>query len=200
MGETWGSAELRCYRLALPLVRGLIPTVYMETVPLEPNDEWKKTVSEAFFSYGRPYARFTEYLLRGVTLRPPEIECAMQDVWHYLADEKGDTLPDGRRAIKVTISRPTVVAGSFKAEDGSIGTVIVNTTKYVQQATVKLASADIPQRFSMLTALKNSDGRSVLTKSLSHLSLLASGCSSSDRDKKTLVSLCETLSVTWCLQ
>jgi hypothetical protein len=64
----------------------------------------------------------------------------MQDVWHYLADEKGDMLPDGRRAIKVTISRPTVVAGSFKAEDGSIGTVIVNTTKSVQQATVKLAS------------------------------------------------------------
>jgi len=122
MAETWGSAELRCYRLALPLVRGLIPTVYMETVPLEPEDEWKKTVSTSFFSYGRSYARFTEYLLRGITLRPPEVECAMQDVWHYMADEKGDMLPAGRRAIKVTIPRPAVVAGSFKAEDGSIGT------------------------------------------------------------------------------
>jgi hypothetical protein len=140
MAETWGSAELRCYRLALPLVRGLIPTVYMETVPLEPKDEWQKTVSTAFFSYGRIYARFTEYLLRGITIRPPEVKCAMQDVWHYMPDDKGDMLPDGRRAIKVTVPRPTVVAGSFTAEDGSIGTVIVNTTSEKQPAKVKLTA------------------------------------------------------------
>jgi hypothetical protein len=140
MAETWGSAELRCYRLALPVVRGLIPTVYMETVPLEAKDEWTRTVSTAFFSYGRVYARFTEYLLRGITLRPPEVECDMQDVWHYMADDKGDMLPDRRRAIKVTIPRPTVVAGSFEAEDGSVGTVIVNTTNKQQQAKVRLTS------------------------------------------------------------
>ena len=76
MPHTWGSAELRCYRLANTLARGLIPTVYMEQTPLEPKDEWSRTVSRAFFSYCRPYAKFPEYLLLGVMRRPLEIECA----------------------------------------------------------------------------------------------------------------------------
>ena len=141
LAATWGSAELRCYRLANTLARGLIPTVYMEQVSLEPKDEWHRSVSQAFVSYCRPYARFPEYLLLGATRRPPEIVCAGQDVWHYQADEQGEKLPDGRRAGKVTIRRPTVVAGSFAAEDGSIGTVIVNATPNPQQAKVGLASS-----------------------------------------------------------
>ncbi|HUT92346.1 MAG TPA: DUF6259 domain-containing protein [Thermoguttaceae bacterium] len=141
MSHTCGSAELRCYRLANTLARGLIPTVYMEQVPLEPKDEWGRTVSQAFFSYCRPYAGFPEYLLLGATRRPPEIECAEQGLWHFQADEQGEKLPDGRTARKVTIRRPTVVAGSFEAEDGSIGTVIVNATPDPQQAKVRLASS-----------------------------------------------------------
>jgi hypothetical protein len=137
---TLGSPALRCYRLANALTRGLIPTVYLEQVPLEPENEWQRNVSQAFFSYCRPFARFPEYLLMGATRRPPEIECADQDVWHFKADAQGEPLPDGRRVVKVTIRRPTVVAGSFEAEDGSLGTVIVNTTKNPQNVKVKLAS------------------------------------------------------------
>jgi hypothetical protein len=136
---TRGSAELRCYRLANTLAYGLVPTVYLEQVSLEPNDEWTRTVSQAFLSYGRPYARFREYLLLGTTRRPPKIECAEQDLWHWQADEQGEKLADGRRARKVTIRRPTVVAGSFEAEDGSLGTIIVNATAQPQRATVRLA-------------------------------------------------------------
>jgi len=136
---TWGSAELRCYRLANTLARGLVPTVYMEQVSLESSDEWVRTVSQAFLSYCRPYPRFREYLLEGITRRPPKVDCAEQDLWHWQADEQGEKLADGRRARKVTIRRPTVVAGSFEAEDGSLGTIIVNATAQPQRATVRLA-------------------------------------------------------------
>ncbi len=135
MRATLGSAELRCFRLAKVLTRGLIPTVYMEQVPLDPKNEWQEKVSRAFFSFCKPFARFQEYLIRGITRRPPAIECAEQEVWHYMADPYGqEQLSDGRRATKVTIQRPTVIAGTFEAEDGSFGTVIVNATPHLQQA------------------------------------------------------------------
>jgi len=145
MSHTWGSAELRCYRLALTLVRGLIPTVYMEQVSLNPDSKWVERVAQAFISYCKPYPKYPENLLQGVTLHPPEIECEMQSLWHYQLDEDGDELPDGkRRGRKVTIDRPTVIGGSFEAEDGSIGTFIVNTTPEIQQAKVKLGSLNNP--------------------------------------------------------
>ncbi len=140
MPNTWGSAELRCYRMANTLARGLIPTVYMEQVAPESKDEWVRTVSRAFAAYCRPYSRFPEYLLLGTTRRPPQIECPEQEVWYWQADEQGEKLPDGRRARKATICRPTVVAGSFEAEDGSLGTVIVNVTARPQRPTVRLTA------------------------------------------------------------
>jgi hypothetical protein len=142
LASTWGSAELRCYRLANTLARGLIPTVYMEQVPLEPGEEWLRTVSQAFLSYCRPYTRFREYLLLGTTRRPPRIECAEQNLWYWEADERGEKLTDGRMARKATIRRPTVVAGSFEAEDGSLGTIIVNATAQPQAATIRLAPSE----------------------------------------------------------
>ena len=70
-----------------------------------------------------------------ITLRPFEINCATQQVWHYISDNHGnETLPDGRKASKVTIKRPTVIAGSFKASDNSIATIIANTTEQIQKA------------------------------------------------------------------
>ena len=83
MGNAAGSAELRCFRLANTLARGLIPTVYMEQVPLEPEDDWGAKVSQAFFAFCRPFPHFPEYLLLGETLRPLPVECAEQDLWHY---------------------------------------------------------------------------------------------------------------------
>ena len=58
MGNAAGSAELRCFRLANTLARGLIPTVYMEQVPLQPEDDWGAKVSQAFFSFCRPFPHF----------------------------------------------------------------------------------------------------------------------------------------------
>lgn len=130
---TLGSSELRCFRLANALVRGLIPTVYMEQVELDSDDEWTRQVSEAFIAYCRPFAHFQEYLLWGITRRPPELYAEEQEVWHYMLDDNGELLSDGRRVKKVYVRRPCVIAGSFEATDGSLGTVIVNATRRRQQ-------------------------------------------------------------------
>jgi len=138
MRDTWGSAELRCYRLAKNRARGLVPTVYMEQVTLNSKDEWIRTVSDAFVSYWRPYTHFREYLLLGITRRPPKIECVEPEFWYWQADEQGEKLADGRRARKVTLRRPAVVAGSFEAADGSIGTTVVNATAQPQRAKIRM--------------------------------------------------------------
>ncbi|MCX7886581.1 MAG: DUF6259 domain-containing protein, partial [Verrucomicrobiae bacterium] len=125
------SAELRCYVLANNLTRGLIPGPFIDDVPLDPgNDPWKTKVSQAFFSFCQPYKHFPEYLLLGETCRPPAIRCAEQEVWFWRGDGAG------RR--KNTIKLPVVTAGSFRAADGSVGTIIVNTTDRPQQAALKL--------------------------------------------------------------
>ena len=139
--DTVASAELRCFRLANTLARGLIPTVYIEQVPLEPKTDWEEKVSRAFFAFCRPFPHFPEYLLLGETLRPLAVECAEQELWHYQADENGDLTIVGRKARKATIRRSTVVTGTFKAEDGSIGTVIVNASAAEQTARLLVPSS-----------------------------------------------------------
>lgn len=137
---TLGSAELRCFRLANAVVRGLIPTVYMEQVELDSKDEWTQQVSEAFTTFCRPFAHFQEYLLFGITRRPPELRTEEQQVWHYMLDENGEPLPDGRKVKKVYVRRPCVVAGSFEATDGSLGTVVVNATRSPREVGMPLPS------------------------------------------------------------
>jgi hypothetical protein len=78
----------------------------------------------------------------GETLRPLPVKCAEQVLWHYQADENGDLKIDGRKARKATIRRPTIVTGTFKAEDGSIGTVIVNTSTAEQTAKLLVPSSE----------------------------------------------------------
>jgi hypothetical protein len=69
----------------------------------------------------------------------------LQSLWHYQEDEKGLELPDGKRkGVKVAVERPTVVGGSFEAEDGSIGTVIVNATPERQEAKLELRYSKCP--------------------------------------------------------
>ena len=77
----------------------------------------------------------------GETLRPLPVECAEQDLWHYHADEQSDLTVLGRKARKVTIRRPTIVTGTFKAQDGSIGTVIVNSSAAKQTARLLVPSS-----------------------------------------------------------
>ena len=138
---TRASAELRCYVLGNNLTRGLIPGPFMQDVPLEPTDPWHRMVSSAYFAFCQPYARFPEYLLRGITCRPPAIECGEQEVWFYRQDVRGQSLaPGGPKLVKGTIKLPAVTAGSFAAADGTIGTVIVNMTAQPRAATVKLTA------------------------------------------------------------
>ena len=139
---TQPSAELRCHVLANNLTRGLIPGPFSNDVPLKTDDAWRRTVLQAFRSFCRPYARFPEYLLLGTTCRPPEVQCDSHEVWFYRADASGKRLQrHGPAVSKVTISLPTVTAGSFAANDGSTGTVVVNTTAVPQQATIRLVVA-----------------------------------------------------------
>lgn len=137
---TRASAELRCHVLANNLTRGLIPGPFIQDVPLEPvKDKWKAQVAQAYFAFCKPYRHFAEYLLLGETRRPPAIECAAQDAWFWRQDARG--LPQktgGPKLVKATITVPCVTAGSFAAADGSVGTVIINSTPQPQQATVRL--------------------------------------------------------------
>ena len=135
---TRASAELRCFVLANNLTRGLIPGPFITDVTPDAKDEWHKTVSQAYFAFCKPYAKFPEYLLLGITRRPPVVQCAEQEVWFYRQDARGEPLKKGGpRVLKTTMKLPAVTAGSFEAEDGSVGTILVNTTPLPQQATVK---------------------------------------------------------------
>lgn len=105
-------ARLRCKVLANNLTRGLVPGPFLQDVPLAPGSEWHQQVSAAFFAFSQPYARFPEYLVLGRTVKPPTLRCETQQV----------SVGEGAIALE------TVTAGSFRAADGSVGTVIVNTT------------------------------------------------------------------------
>lgn len=146
MLATLGSAELRCYRMAKALTIGLIPTVYMEQVPLHPENEWQRLVSTAFFAYCRPFGRFQKYLIEGITRPTPKIECAGHEVWYYHPSEQGETLSDGRKAVKVAVTRPSVIAGCFEANDRSLAVIIVNTTPDGQSAEVETACGNRPAK------------------------------------------------------
>ncbi|MCK5801458.1 MAG: hypothetical protein KAI66_01435, partial [Lentisphaeria bacterium] len=68
--------ELRGRILANNLVRGLIPGPFMSQVPLKSEKEWHRYVTRAYTSFCRPYASFSEFLLRGRTLHTPRVTCA----------------------------------------------------------------------------------------------------------------------------
>ncbi len=133
------SASLRCRVMANNLVRGLIPGPFLHHVPLETDDPWTRPVSRAYFSYCRPYARFPEYLVLGATQHPPKITCPAVSAWFYRHDANGTPLRrGGPKVAKVSVELPTVIAGSFAARDGSVGTVIVNTTDAAQSVSLSL--------------------------------------------------------------
>lgn len=126
-------AEVRCFILSNNLCRGLIPGPFAHDVPLEPTDEWHNKVSRAYFSYCQPYARFPEYLALGQAMRPPKVNA------QTVVCPVGATA--GPRAATRTASRPVppaqfpaVNAGSFRAADGSVATVLANTTDERQSA------------------------------------------------------------------
>jgi hypothetical protein len=133
------SAELRCVALANNLTRGLIPGPFLQDVPLEsPEGSWASQVARAYFAFCKPYACFPEYLLLGETRRPPTLRCAEQEVWFWRGDARGQPLrPGGPKVRKTILKLPAVTAGSFAAADGSLGTIIVNTTTRPQQVALR---------------------------------------------------------------
>lgn len=142
---TQPAAELRAYVLANNLTRGLIPGPFMQDVPLTPKDAWHAQVSRAYCAFCQPYARFPEYLVLGVTKRPPTVACATQEVWYWRQDSAGKELKSGGPKVsKVTATLPTVTAGAFTAADGSLGMIVVNTTERAQKATVRPTATGRP--------------------------------------------------------
>ncbi|NCO41827.1 MAG: hypothetical protein AUJ96_32375 [Armatimonadetes bacterium CG2_30_66_41] len=133
------SPELRRCVLANNLTRGLVPGPFLNDVPLQPSNKWQEEIAPAFFSYCQPYARFPEYLVLGTTRRPPDVQCASVEAWFYRQDANGEPLkPGGPKVVKAAIALPAVAAGSFEGADESVGTVLVNTTRVDQDATVRL--------------------------------------------------------------
>ena len=92
-------------------------------------------------------------------------------------------MPNGQYAIKVTIRRPTVVAGSFKAEDGSIGTVIVNTTSKRQQAKISLTPGAHSATLFNVDRVEEQHGERCPDEISVTLEPFGIGCLSSNRDK-----------------
>lgn len=135
------SAEVRCFILSNNLCRGLIPGPFAHNVPLDPANDWQRTVSRAFFSYCQPYARFPEYLVLGETIRPPKIQCGEAEGWVPIEAARVKSQPSEagfRKGLKATLQFPAVNIGSFKASDSSIGTVLANTTDKEQSATLAI--------------------------------------------------------------
>ncbi len=132
---------LRCRIMANNLTRGLIPGPFMHDVPLTGGDRWRKPVSQAYQAFAKPYANFPQYLLLGKAQRPPALTCGTVRTFFYRQDNKnGKPLrPGGPPVVKVEVELDAVTAGSFEAEDGSTGTVIVNATPETQKVVVALA-------------------------------------------------------------
>lgn len=133
------SPGLRCQALANNVTRGLIPSPFAHQVRLEHKDKWSDQVSQAYFAFCKPFASFPEYLLLGETLHPPELVCEEREEWFIPRCKKGSDIKPEKRTTRAL---PSVIAGRFKAPDGSIGTVIVNSTMQPQQVTVKNYESD----------------------------------------------------------
>ncbi|MCX7011372.1 MAG: DUF6259 domain-containing protein [Candidatus Sumerlaeota bacterium] len=73
----------------------------------------------AFNNFAMPIAHFPEYLIFGDRRRPPQITVGTQVIG--------------------SLTLPAVVQGTFRAQDGSYGTVFANTTKQSQNVTVTLS-------------------------------------------------------------
>jgi len=131
------SAGLRCRILANNLTRGLIPGPFMHDVPLEGGDKWRQQVSKAYRSFCRPYSHFSEYLMLGKTVRPIQVECEDIEEYYWRRDSrKGKPLrKGGPPVVKEALILPAVTTGSFEAADGSIASVVVNSTPEPRKAT-----------------------------------------------------------------
>ncbi|HSW45223.1 MAG TPA: hypothetical protein VLM89_06595 [Phycisphaerae bacterium] len=96
-------------------------------------------VSRAYFSYCQLYARFPEYLMLGEALRPPDVDCAIIEI-PLAGTVQGR--PTSRPPQKTPGARfPAVNVGGFRAADGSVATVLANTTEKPQIAKLSVAIA-----------------------------------------------------------
>jgi len=129
------SPGLRCQALAHNVTRGLIPCPFAHQVPLKAKakDKWTEVVSQAYFGYCRVFAAFPEYLIMGETLHPPQVQCKTRKEW-FIQRKKGAVNKDVKQKKRETRPLPVVVAGRFKAPDGTKGSVIVNATSQPQKA------------------------------------------------------------------
>ena len=129
---------LRCSLLANNLVRGLIQGPIIRDVALDSEDEWVRTVRQAYLSYCHPYTHFPEYLIFGETCHPYEIHCEDVDLWYWRPDsQNGKPIePDGPPVVKRLVRLPAVSTGCFKAKDGSVATFVANITSQDQLVTI----------------------------------------------------------------
>jgi hypothetical protein len=130
------SPGLRCQALAHNVTRGLIPCPFAHQVPLKAKDKWTEQVSKAYFIFCRPFAAFPEYLLLGETLHPPQLRCKEREEWFIPRRRKSES-KEGEPEKRITRPLSSVVAGRFKAPDGTTGSVIVNATPQPQLVRVK---------------------------------------------------------------
>jgi len=133
-------AEVRSFILSNNLCRGLVPGPFARDVPIDPKDDWQKKVSSAHFSYCQPYAHFPEYLVLGEAVPPPIVKCARVtvDVPNTTPARTGGKQPARPQTPQVRFA--AVNAGSFRSADGSVGTVLANTTDEVQAAEVLVSA------------------------------------------------------------
>jgi hypothetical protein len=131
-------ATLRCRVFANNLRRGLIPGPIVQDVPLEPDSDWHRTVARAHFNYCRPYPVFARYLLLGRAVRPPKCTAPSVKTWYWKRSKGGTQNSRGIPVRKQEIQVPAVDVGSFRADDGSVGTVVVNITEEPRRAQLEL--------------------------------------------------------------
>jgi hypothetical protein len=127
--------SMRIQAMANGVTRGIALVPFTNDVPLQAANGWQANVSAAFFSFAGVSAAFSEWLVLGETVRPLPVQCGNLSTYYFRRDAKSHNI------TKQPYTLPAATAGSFKAADGTIGTVIVSVLDGAQVVTVAVAKS-----------------------------------------------------------
>jgi Domain of unknown function (DUF6259) len=126
--------ETRAYAMARCLAYGLHNGEFATEIVLNAQGKAESVPSQAYFSFSRALAAYSEFLILGKMLRPLELRC------------RNTTLPFrrrlGRRMNSPTrefpLDLPAIVQGAYLSPGDRVGVILANPTGQDQQASLTL--------------------------------------------------------------
>ena len=129
--------RMRVTAMALGLTRGTTLMPFDHDVLLAGGDSWHRNVSAAFFSFAGVSAAFPEWLVLGESVVPPALGCANLSAWYFRHDARTGNV------TKQPIVLRSAVVGSFRADDGTTGTVVASVTHQPQTVSIPSVGARV---------------------------------------------------------